>query len=651
MGSLKIKQIDKPFLYRRFRQIVLITQLSMLVGAMNVCLFGQNIVSSDNLLWLRMDVVVMLGGVALSTTVYHLLNHKKDALAGQVYLWICVLVMCFVTWMEGGLYSAAILTFPLIFVFAALFTDVLVFLSIFVFLSCAVLFMGMNHVFGWYPAPEEAMIRGWARIVAGLVITWLSGYVAWQIGQDLNLSLIELSQENQRVIKSQKLIKQLAESDNLTGLLNRNAAKDCYEIMLSQLKSQGGSIAFYFIDLDNFKDVNDLFDHHAGDQLLITIANRLKELAGSDGVVCRLGGDEFVVFMRKGKDCDFDRFAKRLTDTVSQPHFLLGTKAEVTASIGITIITDDQSSFDDVRKKADMAMYKAKQSGKNKYHYYSEQLNKEYMRNLNIINNLKDALQRNLLDLYFQPKINLVSGKVGGAEALLRWTRGNEDSINPDEFIPIIESTELIHEIGAWVIEEACKACKRWNDEGHHIHVAVNISALQLTRPYFYEVVVGALSRNNLSPKLLEIELTEHLLIQENKEVNTQLEALKSLGVSLAIDDFGTGYSNMNYLTRLKVDVLKLDRSFISQISYSNDYEVVVTAIIQMAKVLGMKVVAEGIETHTERKMLLGLNCDYGQGFLWSEAINTDSFISLLRRGLLYKEHTERVLVDGATIV
>lgn len=640
MRDLKLLQPGKPFLYKRFRQIVRATQVSLSFGAVNALIFGADIISAKHTLGLRVDVVAMLTGVFSIFIVYYLLKQDRDELARGVYLWLCVVVMSAVTWIEGGLYSLAILTFPLIFIFSALFAEMMVFLALFSFTSLMVVLLGLNHIYDWYPAPEELMVHGAPRIMGGLIIIWVSGYIAWQIGKDLKLSLAELKRENQRVIKSQEVIKQLAESDNLTGLLNRNAAKSCYEVMLSQLNSKNESIAFYFIDLDNFKDVNDLFDHHSGDQLLITIADRLKALVGPGDVACRLGGDEFVVFMKADNHYDFDGFAQKLTESIALPHFLLGTEAEVTASIGITIITDDQSSFDDVRKKADMAMYKAKESGKNKYHYYSDRLNKEYMRNLNIIHDLKDALQKNLLDLYFQPKINLKSGKVGGAEALLRWTRGNEESINPDEFIPIIESTELIHEIGAWVIEESCKACKKWHDEGHCIHVAVNISALQLTRPRFYEVVVEALSKYNLSPKCLEIELTEHLLIQENKEVKTQLEALKKLGVSLAIDDFGTGYSNMNYLTRLKVDVLKLDHSFISQICHSDDYVVIVTAIIQMAKVLGMKVVAEGIETHAERKFLLGLNCDYGQGFLWSKAVNTDSFISLLKNEVLCEKQS-----------
>ena len=220
--------------------------------------------------------------------------------------------------------------------------------------------------------------------------------------------------------------------------------------------------------------------------------------------------------------------------------------------------------------------------------------------------------------------------KIESAEALLRWDRGNPEGIEPNEFIPLIESTELIHSIGAWVINEACRACKEWHDTGARLRVAVNVSALQLTRAGFYEVVVDALERHDLPPDTLEIEITEHSLLKEMPLVKSQLAALKELGVSLVIDDFGTGYSNMGYLTRLQIDTLKLDRSFIAQISQSEEHRVIVTAIIKMANVLGMTVVAEGIETNDDRDILLGLNCDFGQGYLWSPAIPSHALIKLV---------------------
>ena len=630
MKNRQLLQVDHPFFNKRFKQIVWATLFALIFGALNAAFVRSETIFANNFTGLRLDIAVLLASTALMFSVLVLLKRGQHVLASRLYIWLCAVVMVLVTWIEGGLYSLAILAFPLIFIFAALFSDFKQFLSVFLFSSAMIALLGLNHIYEWYPAPPEMMVHGFPRITGGLVITTISGYVAWLLGRDMQISLTDLQHENQRVIESQKVIRQLAETDNLTGLLNRNAANECYQQMLKTLKNKDEHIAFYFIDLDNFKDINDLFDHHAGDQLLITIANRLKTLVGPNDVACRLGGDEFVVFVKTNERYDFDGFAKRLILAIAQPHSIVGTEAEVTASIGITVAKNTTSTFDEVRKKADMAMYKAKQSGKNKYHYYSDELDKEYMRNLNIINGLKDALSNNLLDLHFQPKMHLNSNTIAGAEALLRWSRGNPESIMPDEFIPIIESTELIHGIGAWVIQESCKACRQWHDAGYPVKVAANVSALQLTRANFYDIVLDALDRYDLEPSCLEIELTEHLLIQENKLVKSQLDALKSLGVSLSIDDFGTGYSNMNYLTRLKVDTLKLDRSFISQISTSDEYLVIVTAIIRMAQVLGMEVVAEGIEIESERQLLLGLDCDYAQGYLWSKAVPNSQFMSLL---------------------
>ena len=231
---------------------------------------------------------------------------------------------------------------------------------------------------------------------------------------------------------------------------------------------------------------------------------------------------------------------------------------------------------------------------------------------------------------FFQPKINLRTNKIDGAESLLRWNRGNDEGIRPDEFIPIVESTELIHSIGAWVINESCRACKTWQKAGKPIKVAVNVSALQLTRSGFYQIVVDALNRNDLPASLLEIEITEHSLITDEPLVKTQLAALKTLGVSLAIDDFGTGYSNITYLTELQIDVLKLDRSFITQIDQLESPRVIVSAVMKMAQALGMKVVAEGIETEAECGILKAFNCDYGQGFLWSRAVPSSALLALI---------------------
>ena len=259
------------------------------------------------------------------------------------------------------------------------------------------------------------------------------------------------------------------------------------------------------------------------------------------------------------------------------------------------------------------------------------------MPNQPLINRLEKALNDQLFDVYFQPQVDLQTHQIIGAEALLRWKRGNETGIEPEVFMPIVESTELIHHLGAWVMQEACRACKAWQKPDALITVSVNVSALQLARSGFYSMVVDALEQNDLSPALLVIEITEHFLVTETPMVIQQLDALKRLGVALHIDDFGTGYSNIVYLSQLSIDALKLDKRFIAQIDQLNVHQVIVTAMISMAKALGIKVVAEGIERECERDFLASLHCDYGQGFLWSPAVTGSAFLAMINHYHLIK--------------
>lgn len=266
---------------------------------------------------------------------------------------------------------------------------------------------------------------------------------------------------NQRIVESLASSEKRAGSDGLTGLLNRNGAEVSYQKLLKKINPNHECIIIYFMDLDDFKNINALFDHYVGDELLKTNSSRLSSLTGEDGFACRFGGDEFVLAIRAEQDFDDEGFAEELLKAIAQPHSILGVETEVTTSLGIVKVSDIQSSFSSICKKADIALTKAKQSGKNTYCCYSDKLQGEYMRNLNIVSCLKNAISNNLLELYFQPKINLQTNKVEGVEALLRWARGNPEGIGPDEFIPVIESTALIHSIGDWVINEACISCKK----------------------------------------------------------------------------------------------------------------------------------------------------------------------------------------------
>ncbi|MGB1311364.1 MAG: putative bifunctional diguanylate cyclase/phosphodiesterase [Leucothrix sp.] len=633
MDKLGLLKNSSPLPAERLRQFFLGSNITAIALILNIIFFGESLTGGENVLFFRLDLVALTIGVAVTSLLYVKLGQSQCEILKivTVFLWLWAAVMTITTWFVGGLNSPAVISFAIILTFAALFTELIAFLALSSFLALAVVLMGFNHIYHWLPPPSEMQSHGVSRIVCVLALTSLSTYVAWLLGNILKSSFEGLKQKNQRVLQSQEIIQKLAECDDLTGLLNRTGAESYFQHMLGNRNINDDHIVAYFIDLDSFKSINDLFDHHAGDQLLIETSDRLDALLhGEDDFACRFGGDEFVLVLCTDRQLDVAVFAEKIKMSLAKPHQILGAESEITASIGVAIGCNTPS-FDALCKKADMAMFKAKQSGKNQYHLYTDQLQHDYMRNLNIVNDLNSAIDNHLLDLFYQPKVNLQSNKIESAEALLRWNRGNDDGIGPEEFIPIIESTELIHSIGDWVINEACLACKKWHSEGEFIRVAVNVSALQLTRPSFYQTVADTLERVGLAPEFLEVEITEHSLIREETVVNTQLEALKTLGVSLSIDDFGTGYSNLAYLAHLQVDVLKLDRSFVSKLTVSQEYLAIVTAVIKMAKMLGMKVVAEGVETRRELEILADLDCDYGQGYLWSKAMPDSKLLSVIK--------------------
>ena len=612
----------------RFQTFFIATIVAAIAGLLNLTFFGNKLFDNENILPIRLDFIAFVIGIGITAALYFRLGRGQNRKVVTAFLWVWAIVMSFTIWFEGGLHSSLLLSIPILLIFAALYTTQITFLSICSFLSALIVALGLNHLYGWFPAPEAMLLEGIPRILSILVLSTFSGYVCWVFGRVLKSSFDELKSENKRVVASEDTIRKLANTDGLTGSLNRIGAESAYQELLDTINFSDESIMTYFVDLDNFKSINDLFDHDAGDQLLKTISDRLNALRQEKGFVCRFGGDEFVVVLQVPHD--FNGFAIKIIESLRQPHYIFGTEAKVTASVGVAVVINEQLSFTDLCKKADMAMYMAKQSGKNQFHCYSDSLQREYMRNLTLVYELESALDNQLLDVFFQPKIDLRTNTIDGAEALLRWNRGNDENIGPDKFIPIIESTELIHSIGAWVIDESCRACKTWQAAGNPIQVAVNVSALQLTRPEFYQIVLDALERNDLQASLLEIEITEHSLIADEPIVKTQLEALKALGVSLAIDDFGTGYSNISYLTELKIDVLKLDRSFVTGINQVEGRRVIVSAVMKMAKALGMKVVAEGIETEAELWILKALSCDYGQGFLWSRAVPSSALLALI---------------------
>jgi diguanylate cyclase (GGDEF)-like protein/PAS domain S-box-containing protein len=412
----------------------------------------------------------------------------------------------------------------------------------------------------------------------------------------------------------------LAYSDHLTGLPNRLLLLDRCEQAIAIARRNGTQMALLFFDLDHFKDINDTLGHHAGDLLLKAVSSRILKIVRSNDTLARLGGDEFVLLCTSiNYPRDAGVVAKKIIELLHQPFEIDGKKVFSNASIGIVIYPDDGSDSSTLLKHADLAMYAAKEQGRKTFNFFSDKLNVKAKERATIEEGLRHAMQSDQLLLHYQPQVELGSGRVFGVEALCRWLHPVLGFIAPDKFIPIAEQTGMIREIGYWVLKTACRQCNEWHRNGFPLSVAVNVSIFQLQFSDFPEMVNEALDEAGLSPEYLELEITESLLMNSAEKSVEMLRRLKSIGVKIAIDDFGTGYSSLSYLNKFSLDRIKIDQSFIREITLRNDAASIVRAIVVIGHSLGLKVIAEGVETAKEQKILLGFSCDEAQGYLYSK--------------------------------
>jgi diguanylate cyclase (GGDEF)-like protein len=387
-----------------------------------------------------------------------------------------------------------------------------------------------------------------------------------------------------------------------------------------------------FVDLDHFKDINDSLGHEAGDRLLRLAGERLERCLREGDSVARQGGDEFVISLPAlGSDNDALAVAGKVLDTLRAPFLVNGNELHVSASIGISLYPADGDTADALMRAADAAMYHAKDRGRDNYQFFLPALNAAAQHRLAIANRLYQALPRNEFVLHYQPQLDLESGRILSAEALVRWQPPDSGLILPGEFIKVAEETGLIVPLGEWVLREACAQLKRWRRAGHpELSVAVNLSPRQLRRPGFHELAARVLREEGVIPAALQLEITEGLLMLESPENLAALEQLAAMGVRLAVDDFGTRYSSLAYLQRFPIHVLKIDRSFVSGIGEDTNDTAIVTAIIAMAESLRLDVIAEGVESAEQAAFLKSRGCRVAQGFYYSKAVSADSFTELL---------------------
>lgn len=457
-----------------------------------------------------------------------------------------------------------------------------------------------------------------------------------QANAHLVTATIEAHKLAEQVQMAKDQLDHLAHHDVLTDLPNRMLLQDRLGQAVGLARRQGRQLAVMFLDLDRFKHINDSLGHAVGDQLLQSVAQRLVSCVRHSDTISRQGGDEFVLLLPYIEHADDAALsAQKILAALAPPHRIDRHDLHISVSIGISIYPDDGQDAETLIKSADTAMYHAKENGRNNYKFFEQSMNARAVQRQSIEAGLRRALERQEFVLHYQPKINLHSGTIAGVEALIRWRHPQRGLLPPAQFVPIAEDCGLILPIGRWVLREACRQARAWQDAGlPPITIAVNTSALEFHDKDFLENIRATLEATRLEPHFLELELTESVLMRDAESTDSMLHALADFGVKLTVDDFGTGYSSLSYLRQFPIDTLKIDQSFINQMTSNPDDAAIVTAVISMGKSLKQRVLAEGVETPEQYAFLLAQQCDEGQGSYFGRPVPAEEFAGLLENGI-----------------
>ncbi len=613
--------IEGRFQLRRLGQLILASLV--VIGAVALQNFFAGFVRSGFLAMTAMAVLLLA---------YWAAHKGRLDQAASLFLGTLTLMVTAFMWLDQGLRDHSLLGYCGILIFAAMLSSTRLLILLLGFMLLSIATLGTLNLLGWYVNPVNPLRAG--NIVDAASILAIIGFGSWLISSDLRRALYSLEEENQRVRQTQAHIQHLAGHDPLTGLVNRLSARDRFEQALAQARRNQTMVALLFLDLDNFKTVNDSLGHAAGDELLRSVAEKLQLTVRQNDTVCRQGGDEFLLIIGGMHDSGgVARIALKVLEKLGVPTLINGQPVLATCSVGIAMSPNDGDDFDTLMQKADLAMYQAKASGRNVLRFYSAEMNSSVREHLELAAGMREALVKTEFMLYYQPQYNLQNGSLVGAEALIRWRHPTLGLVSPATFIPIAEKTGMIIEIGAWVLQEACRQTQLWREQGLDLPcVSVNLSPIQFRRGDVERVVLQALENSGLPPAALQLELTESLLIEDSSDLGGVLNRLRAKGVGFSIDDFGTGYSNLGYLKRFAVEYLKIDQSFVRRLVEDPHDEAIVQAIIQMAHSLKLELVAEGIEDAATLARLVEMGCDYGQGFYWSPALPPAEFQALLQQ-------------------
>ncbi|MBB2496519.1 putative bifunctional diguanylate cyclase/phosphodiesterase [Aquipseudomonas ullengensis] len=612
--------LDRRLQARRLAQIANVVSVVLLSIGIYPLLVGD---------WL--NAAMVLSALVMVLLGRYLNQRGATEVAITLVLVSLTLLLSISLWFSQGLYSGALLAFPGVLIVAGMVAPLRQFIGLLLSMLAVVAFLTYAALSGLQHFEPRPLSIG--RMVNVSSILLMCAAAVWLLANDLRRTLLRLQQEILRVKDSEANFTHLAQHDALTNLPNRLLVHDRMEQAIGQARRYGKRVALLFLDLDNFKTINDSLGHSAGDELLKEVALRLQGSVREMDTVSRQGGDEFLMTLADVDDpAAVSAVAAQVQEKLAQPFALKGMQIVTSISIGIALFPEDGDDFETLLMHADMAMYQAKAAGRNGFCFFDAQMNADTHERLGLELDLRQALAREEFVLHYQPIVDIRSGRLLATEALIRWQHPQLGMIAPDRFIGVAERSGLIVEIGEWVLNEACRQMMLWQAAGlPRMVVSVNLSAVQFRRSNLEVMVRAALNRYGLNPACLELELTESILLQDSEAFIDMLYRLKALGVKLSIDDFGTGYSNLSYLQRFRVDKLKIDQSFVRRLQDNAQDQAIVTAIIQMAKSLKLLTTAEGIEDEAVRQLLAELGCDQGQGYLFARPMAAEYFADFAR--------------------
>ena len=604
-------------------------RLNQVAGICMLALTGVAVFYAVKQSW-PLTLILLFGATMMATSIV-LNGRERTDQATLLLLYSLGATICTLIWRGEGLHDAAQLAFPAILVIAGLLSQKRHFFLLLVLIVVFNVALTLaTHVYGFRTdEPENSWISDLRDCI---VILLVSALIIRIILNDLHEALAGLHIKLRQLAASQKHLTFLSQHDDLTGIANRSAGRERIEQAIKHANRNKQRLALLFVDLDNFKTINDSLGHDTGDDVLRQVAQRLTEVLRDSDILARQGGDEFIVTLSDINDLeDVTATANKILNALIAPLTSKDVELSISCSIGIALYPSDGNDYETLLRLSDIAVYHAKELGRNALCFFDPAMYANSQQNLRLIAELRGALQRQEFVLHYQPVINLNTGQRVGAEALVHWQHPTRGLVPPNDFIPAAEKSGIIVALGEWVLNEACRQLVQWQSEGlGDFFVAVNLSPVQFRRGAVEKVVQDALRRTSLQAKNLELEITESTLVHDSPQFMQSLQNLKALGVKFSIDDFGTGYSNLSYLQRFAVDKVKIDQSFVINLQHDPQKQSIVNAIIQMAKSMHLQTTAEGIEDGAAAQTVLDLGYALGQGYYYSRPLPAERFRLLI---------------------